>query len=140
MKTQTMIEIRMTRSRGYGTEGWNIATLYANGIKKATTKGGGYDMKGVVIGEYLDETFKAELSAWARENRGARRLWHSVSTSYPGLFYDTKRCEAFLQGEVGYDAMLRIAREILGIDFVPKIHTDKSMTYIMQDTQVGIAA
>jgi len=117
-----------------------VATLYVDGVKKARAYGYGYDMRGVLIAELLQSRFSVELSAWARMNQAWKINKWTRSTPYSAMFYDTKHGKAGLQGERGYLSMFRIAREILGIDFVPTIHTDKSMTYIMQDAHVGIAA
>ena len=47
------LEYRWTVSRGAETYGWNICTLYANSERVSSTNGGGYDLQGVCLAEYL---------------------------------------------------------------------------------------
>lgn len=50
-----VLEFKRSTSRGRNTYGYN------NGIKVASTCGGGYDMKGTVLGDYIQQRFQAEL-------------------------------------------------------------------------------
>lgn len=60
MKTHTAV-IRWTVSRGRDTYGYNICTLMIDGIKVASCDGGGYDMEGTVLGEWLEEAYADRL-------------------------------------------------------------------------------
>ena len=62
MKNFTLLSITLGVSRGRNTEGWNICTL-TNGRtgKKYVTKGGGYDMKGTVFADYLQDIHQDKL-------------------------------------------------------------------------------
>ena len=55
------LEIKWSISRGRDTYGYNICSLYVYGQKVATCNGGGYDMRGTVIGEFVTALFKDEL-------------------------------------------------------------------------------
>lgn len=56
-----VLEFKRSTSRGRNTYGYNIVALYVNGVKVASTCGGGYDMKGTVLGDYIQQRFQAEL-------------------------------------------------------------------------------
>lgn len=65
--TSTYLAITHGTSRGRETYGYNIvtATDTATG-KKYRTMGGGYDMVGTVVADYLCDAFQPELQALAR--------------------------------------------------------------------------
>jgi hypothetical protein len=48
-------------SRGQDTYGYNIVSLYVDNKKVASTCGGGYDMNGCVLGQWINQTFGNEL-------------------------------------------------------------------------------
>lgn len=54
-------EFRWTISRGQDTYGYNICTLYINGDKVSSCNGGGYDMQGTCLGEWIVMQFEEEL-------------------------------------------------------------------------------
>ena len=49
----TPLEFRWTTSRARDSYGYNRCTLYAGRDKVASTCGGGYDMKGTVLGNFI---------------------------------------------------------------------------------------
>ena len=55
------LEYRWTVSRGRDTYGYNICSLYANGSKVASCNGGGYDMQGVCLGNYIARNYAPRL-------------------------------------------------------------------------------
>lgn len=55
------LEFRWTVSRGRDTYGYNICTLYADGARVARCNGGGYDMEGTVLGNFLAANFRDRL-------------------------------------------------------------------------------
>lgn len=55
------ISIKWTTSKARDSYGYNLVTLRENGRVKARTCGGGYDMAGTVLGEYIARKFSAEL-------------------------------------------------------------------------------
>lgn len=54
-------------SRGQNTYGYRLVSLYLDGIKVAKTGGGGYDMKGAVLGQWINSNFGHELQELAKE-------------------------------------------------------------------------
>ncbi len=52
---------KWTVSRGRDTYGYNICTLYVDGDKVSRCNGGGYDMEGTCLGEYIANAFKDRL-------------------------------------------------------------------------------
>lgn len=48
-------------SRGQYTYGYTLVSLYVDGKKVAKTGGGGYDMKGVVLGAWITDNFQEQL-------------------------------------------------------------------------------
>ena len=56
-------EFRWTVSRGRDTYGYNIVTLRINGDKVASYNGGGYDMEGSCLGDWLAQHAAKELLA-----------------------------------------------------------------------------
>ena len=68
----TLLAWKWTTSRGQDTAGWNICSLYADGVKMASTCGGGYDMKGTAFGDFIQDEYKERLLKLHR--RAGRRL------------------------------------------------------------------
>lgn len=61
MTTMTTLEIKWTTSRGRDTYGYNVCTLYADGRKVARCNGGGYDMEGACLGNWLTYAYPDRL-------------------------------------------------------------------------------
>lgn len=57
----TNLEFVWTVSKARDTYGYNIMTLYVDGKKVASCNGGGYDMKGTVLGNWVAIRFKDDL-------------------------------------------------------------------------------
>ena len=55
------LEFKWTVSRGRDTYGYNICTLYVDGVKVSRCNGGGYDMEGTCLGDWMAHAFKDEL-------------------------------------------------------------------------------
>ena len=56
-----ILEFVWTVSKARDSYGYNIMTLYVNDKKVAQCNGGGYDMKGTVLGQWIATTFKDQL-------------------------------------------------------------------------------
>jgi len=61
------LHFKWTISRARDSYGYNIVTLKVNDIKKSACNGGGYDMMGTVLGNYIARTFKDELVKKTKE-------------------------------------------------------------------------
>lgn len=116
--TQTLLlEFRWTVSRGRDTYGYNICTLYVDNIKVSSCNGGGYDMQGTCLGEWL-QTVEPE------------KIKHLNASTYYGLFHynsktknsqkiGSKNSETYLDGACGLDCITRIGNA-LGYKFQNK--------------------
>lgn len=58
---QKRLEVKWGVSRGRDTAGYTTCSLYVDGSRVAACNGGGYDMRGTVIGHYIASAFAAEL-------------------------------------------------------------------------------
>lgn len=143
-----VLEFRWSISRGRETDGYNICSLYANGVKVASCKGGGYDMKGTCFGEYLTEAYQERLlkihhrahMVWGKDiptthNDKPDRLYGTsakyVSTTTPGISEVSK---VSIDGAFGMSSVQAIA-EAIGLDlcYVSKMPRDGSM-YRLEDS------
>lgn len=55
------LTFKWTVSRGRNTYGYNICSLYVDGIKVSSCNGGGYDMQGTCFAEYINIAYHQEL-------------------------------------------------------------------------------
>lgn len=60
-KLGTVLTVKWGVSRGRDTYGYTLCSLYADGTKVAACNGGGYDMRGTVIGNWIARAFREEL-------------------------------------------------------------------------------
>lgn len=56
-----LLTFKVTTSKGVNTYGYNIVSLYEDGSKVASCNGGGYDMRGKCLGEYLTSHYLPQL-------------------------------------------------------------------------------
>jgi len=61
MNTYKTLEFRFSESRGKGTWGYNICSLYVDGRKVSSCKGGGYDMQGESLGDWVAREYADRL-------------------------------------------------------------------------------
>jgi hypothetical protein len=87
-------EFRRTVSRGRDTYGYNIVSLYVNGKKVTACNGGGYDMQGTSLGNYIAAKYADRLRALKPEDMEAQSHWERAE-------HPRQVCEAFcwLDGE-----------------------------------------
>ncbi len=55
------LKFKWTVSRGQNTYGYNICSLWVDGVKVSSCNGGGYDMEGTALGNWMETAFKDEL-------------------------------------------------------------------------------
>jgi hypothetical protein len=72
MKT---LEFKWTVSRGRETAGYNICSLYVDGEKAASCNGGGYDMKGTSLGNYIARAYGDRLFALTPDMMPKQSHW-----------------------------------------------------------------
>lgn len=149
-----VLEFKWSVSRGRDTEGYNICTLRDQfGKRLAACKGGGYDMRGTVLGDWIANTFQTELLAMAHEDgnnfdswfeEGAR--WERVPTDNPyrggANFYGATwnhykdgSERVTLDGACGIESMRKILRAI-GLDIKWLHGTKKNDIYQVQRASV----
>ena len=68
------LHFRWTISRARDTYGYNVCTLLVDDIKVAACNGGGYDMQGTCLGNWLAEAFADRLRKMAKPFYGL--TWH----------------------------------------------------------------
>ena len=73
-----------TISRARETEGYNVCTLYADGCKVARCKGGGYDMAGTCLGDFIAAYFKDRLLR-LRPRDGPKKLFYGLAFIDPNF-------------------------------------------------------
>ena len=122
------LEFRHTTSRGRNTYGYSIVTLYADGAKVARCSGGGYDMQGTVLGDYIQDSFQTELLAirdradYAFRQTVYPKLFKTmnINTLYGMTFHESYKSKAnrnvpprvVLDGETGFSSMESVLRAI----------------------------
>ena len=61
LKDRYNLKFKWTVSKAVNTYGYNICSLFVNGQKVSSCNGGGYDMQGTCLGEWIEREFKDEL-------------------------------------------------------------------------------
>lgn len=129
-KTMDNVQISWSTSRGAETYGYNIcrADSYVLG-KRFKCVGGGYDMIGTVIGQYIQERFQTELLKLVSDNQENLkpyiRDWFKLDNFY-GLAFIPNETRVSLDGACGTECMIKIATA-LGIE-VERTHNRKGHT------------
>ena len=106
-------------SRGRDTYGYNICRLDSrNSGRRYRCSGGGYDMVGTVLGDFLECEYQDDLKALVADlpkvpygSTSRLQIAESVNPSFYGLTIrpDGSVC---LDGACGFDSMRRIARAL----------------------------
>ena len=91
--------MKWTISRGRDTYGYNICSLYVGNKKVTSCKGGGYDMKGTALGDWIAQEFQEVLK-------------DSDLTGYYGHYKNDETGAITLDGGCGWNCMVRILEEV----------------------------
>ena len=112
------LKFKWTVSRGNDTYGYNICSLWVNDRKVSSCNGGGYDMKGTVLGYWMITEFTDKLKK-LRANYGSG---DNMGGFYGLSFYNEKRskqqntwskdCSIYLDGACGFSSMETILFKI----------------------------
>lgn len=86
------LEFKWSVSRGRDTAGYNICSLYVDGRKVASTCGGGYDMKGTVLGKYIAGAYADRLLALKESDMPEHHRWER--SDKPRKLCDDAECTA----------------------------------------------
>lgn len=145
---------RWTVSRGRETYGYNICSLWMNGVKVSSCNGGGYDMEGTAFAQWIEGAFQDELvelaprahGAYAVDARGkyvARLDAWKPEKGTPGFYGMTARMDGStgavhsvaLDGGCGFDCIRAIVKAI-GYGLRSVDNGRKHTTYIMAELDV----
>ena len=121
MKT---LKFKYTTSRGRDSYGYNICSLWVDGEKTASTCGGGYDMKGKALGNWIARKFQNELLKFKEEFYGLK--FYKQSSNLP----TEKHTHATLDGACGFECMTAILKNI-GYSLKYVDGTTNTTTYIL---------
>lgn len=144
--TTKQLHFKWTISRGRDTYGYNTCTLLVNGEKKGRCNGGGYDMQGTSLAQWLTNDYQDELTAlFANElieldNSTTARTYESnghvvkfaTSELYYGttLYVDRGTYRVSLDGGCGFNSIERIANAIgIKLQWNPESNRYKNHTY-----------
>jgi hypothetical protein len=148
-------EFRWTVSKGRDTYGYNICSLYINGEKVSSCQGGGYDMQGTCLGDWIEKQFQEELKsleAGTSETVETDRGTYQKRSGFCGLFFSVpgeryasrsrwiEGAKVSLDGGCGIRCMEDILK-VLGYDFryLPSKSKNRS-TYMIQPVQSEVTA
>lgn len=117
----SLLAFKWTVSKGHDTYGYNICSLYVDGSKVASCNGGGYDMEGTVLAQYLVREFQERLMTIADRARvqciqHENMEWSRI-TEEGGLYGMTYlkpkslKPHVTINGACGSDSVLKIAKE-----------------------------
>tara|TARA_Y100000310_G_scaffold270691_1_gene284679 strand:+ start:896 stop:1378 length:483 start_codon:yes stop_codon:yes gene_type:complete len=159
MNTQR-IEFKWTTSKGFNTYGWNICSTYMDGKKQNQNCGGGYDMKGTALADYIQDNYQDRLLKIHKRIRGAysvrriytpkiakennwaggkyRRLKERKNSLYGGTAYyyrgQRKPFKISLDGGCGFNSIDVICKAI-GLRLHYTGEKTSSTFYILEDTR-----
>jgi hypothetical protein len=120
-------------SRARDTYGYNLVTLYVDGAKVARECGGGYDMQGAALGQWVQNAFQSELIAMSDRvasefprvgGEYAGRARHYSREERPGQLYgmsliteDGKPSKVSIDGACGWSSV-RAILDALGFEII----------------------
>ena len=144
METQinSNIEIRWTVSCAKSTYGYNICSLWEAGKKVASCKGGGFDMPGTVLGNWLKLNYASRIEKLyapkffglifvkKRNNRDCDCV--DASNEYKYLKKYSNGCRISLDGSCGWSNMEKVAGAI-GLTIKQDYTSEKLQTYTVID-------
>ena len=108
-------------SRGYG----NSKILNRNGEQLSKATGCGYDRFGTALGVAIMELFPAEIYKLAKRTCKGKRRDYKTSESFYGLFFNSKKDKAWLDGGCGEGCMRDILNAV-GFDLTHVGETNTS--------------
>jgi len=113
--------IKWTVSRARDTYGWNVCTLTDTRGRKVRCNGGGYDMIGTVVGDWLQDCKQSELltiheRAGHFYRNGSFESRNESGSGLYGMTYlqndDDASGRVVIDGAAGIESVRRIARAI----------------------------
>jgi hypothetical protein len=111
----TELKLNVGTCRGRYTEGWTMVTLVATSTgKRYRARGGGYDMHGTVLGDFLEETYQMRLRALAKtaSSTSTTDKREQLTGSLLGMYLNHSTGAVTLDGACGIRSILSIAKHI----------------------------
>ena len=135
MKT---LVFKRTVSRGRNTYGYNICSLWVNGRKQTSCNGGGYDMQGTCLAEYIKANYQDRLiklkANYGSGDRGKGFYGLSFYKNHKRRRASSEGAEIYLDGACGFSSIERIATKI-GLK-LQCVHSSTNETvYTLEDTR-----
>ena len=124
------LEFRWTVSRGRDTYGYNICSLYVDGIKVSSCKGGGYDMEGTALGDFISDAYQDRL----QNIRDKTHRYTDDRRTEPGTLYGLSVVlgKMHIDGACGILSVIRIMRSIgLELEWVKDRGKNQKHRYTM---------
>ncbi len=117
-----LLEFRWTISRGRDTYGYNICSLWVDGVKVSSCNGGGYDMEGTALALYVEGVYQDKLMSLRGDVEKHQK--------YYGLkFYDNKPC---LDGGCGFSSITKIMEAInLKLEYKSRTKSSNRSQYLL---------
>lgn len=106
------------RSRGQDSYGYNIVSLYVDGVKVAMSVGVGFDQHGSCFGQWLTKTYNERLVKLPANygsmdnNKGFYGLVHYENNTYNRLHKSTPQTKTSCDGMCGRGSMFSIMQAI----------------------------
>lgn len=94
------LDFRWGTSRGRDSYGYNICTLYADGARVASCNGGGYDMTGTSLGDYIAKRFADRLLKLKPKDMPSHSHWEPKRARVCGDKCHEAHHEALMQAIV----------------------------------------
>lgn len=143
MQNTKSLRLKWTVSRGRDTYGYNICTLYVDGVKYTSCNGGGYDMEGTVIAQYIKDTYFDRIT----KLEGNSGSLDATGTGFYSIMYynDTDKWHKNYQegdsvsfdGACGITTVMQVARAIgLDLEYSRGFSDKKQTAYYLTDTTV----
>jgi len=110
----TELILTIGRCRGRDTYGWTLVTLTDPSTgKRYRARGGGYDMIGSALGDFIEDRYQNRLRTLAKPSasKTGKHIYHSEGLLY-GMLRDNDTGAVMLDGGCGISAMKSIAAQI----------------------------
>lgn len=108
----TLLTFKRTVSRGRETDGWNICSLYIDRVKKYSCNGGGYDMKGTCLADFIKENFGDQLKKLTTADCTGLTFYKTINKKYKRYKRFPKDGNISLNGACGMNSIERILNKI----------------------------
>jgi hypothetical protein len=126
------LAVKWTVSRGQDTYGYNICTVRPQSGKAYRCSGGGYDMLGTCVGDWLEDVYQERLvairdRAYDASTRDSGRVQSLSPDRLYGMTWNWEKETVTLDGGCGIESILKIA-DAIGLHLMRthdrKGHTD----------------